>query len=84
MDDKLVMVQATLKEILQAKETLIFLLQSLSFVTKTKVPTKTRESSRDFSSSDKVSKHDVSLASGKSFGFPKQMHATYRVTKDHN
>ena len=74
------MVQAPLKEILQAKETLIFLLQSLSFVTKTKVATKTRESSRDFSSTDKISKHDVSLASGKGFGFPKQMHATYRVT----
>ena len=77
------MVQAPLKEILQAKETLILSL-SLSFVTKTKVATKTRESSRDFSSTDKISKHDVSLASGKGFGFPKQMHATYRVTKDHN
>ena len=63
------MVQAPLKEILQAKETLIFLLQSLSFVIKTKVATKTRESSRDFSSSDKVSKHDVSLASGKVLDF---------------
>ena len=34
--------------------------------------------------SDKFSKHDVSLISGKSFGYPKQMHATYSVTKDHN
>ena len=34
--------------------------------------------------SDKCSKHDVSIASGKSFGYPKQMRATYSVTKDHN
>ena len=34
--------------------------------------------------SDKFSKHDVSLISGKSFGYPKQMHATYSVTKGHN
>ena len=34
--------------------------------------------------SDKFSKHDVSIASGKSFGYPKQMRATYSVTKDHN
>ena len=34
--------------------------------------------------SDKFIKHDVSLTSGKSFGYPKQIHTTYSVTQDHN
>ena len=34
--------------------------------------------------SDKFSKNDVGLTSGKCFGHPKQMHATYSVTKDYN
>ena len=44
----------------------------------------TSKGNRVFGVSDKFSKHDVSLTSGKNFGYPKQMHATYRVTKDHN
>ena len=35
---------------------------------------------RVFGVSDNFNKHDVSLTSG----YPKQMHATYSVTKDHN
>ena len=35
------------------------------------VATKTREGNRVFGVSDKFSKHDVSLNSGKSFGYPK-------------
>ena len=34
--------------------------------------------------SEKFSKDDISLTSGKSFAYPKQMHATYSVSKDHN
>ena len=49
-----------------------------------KVATNTSEGNRVFGISDKFSKHDVSIASGKSFGYPKQMRATYSVTKDHN
>ena len=37
-----------------------------------------------FGVSDKFSTHDISLTSGKCFGYPKQMHVTYSVTKDHN
>ena len=37
-----------------------------------------------FGVSDKFSKHDISLTPGKSFGYPKQMHATYSITKDYN
>ena len=37
-----------------------------------------------FGVSDKFSKHDVSLTPGKGFGYTKQIHATYSVTKNHN
>ena len=49
-----------------------------------KVATNTSEGNRVFGVSDKFSKHDVSFTSGKSFGYPKQMHATYSVIKDLN
>ena len=72
----LVMAQP-LKEISQPKETLTFLLQNLGLCN-------TSEGNRVLGVSDKFSKHDVSLTSGKSFGYLKQMHATYSITKDHN
>ena len=72
----LVMAQM-LKEISQEKEILIFMINL-------KNSSNTSEGNRVFGVSDKFSKHDVSLTSGKHFGYPKQMHATYRVTKDHN
>lgn len=37
-----------------------------------------------FGVSNKFSKHDVSLTSENSFEYPKQMLATYSVTKDYN
>ena len=49
-----------------------------------KLTTNTSEGIRVFGISNKFSKHDVSLASGKSFGYPKQVRATSSVTKDHN
>ena len=79
LDDMLVMAQ-TLKEISQAKMTLIFLLQNVAFVISLKKLLLTPV----IGVMDKFSKHDVSLTSGKSFGYPKQMHANYSVTKDHN
>ena len=54
----------TLKEISQAKETLIFLLQNLGFVINLKkFATNTNEGNIIFGDSDKFSKHDVSLTS---------------------
>ena len=74
----------TLKEISQAKETLIFLLQSLGFVMNFKKSQLAPVKERVSGISDKFSNHDVSIASGKSFGHLKQMRATYSVAKDHN
>ena len=75
----------TLKEILQAKETLIFLSQNLDFVINFKKSQLTPVKEIGvFGVSDKFSTHDVSLTSGKCFGYPKQMHVTYSVTKYHN
>ena len=79
----LVMAQM-LTEISQEKEILIFLLQKLSFMINLKNSSNTSEGNRVFGVSDKFSKHDVSLASGKSSGYPKQMRATCSITKDHN
>ena len=54
----------TLKEISQAKETLIFLLQNLGFVINLKkFATNTNEGNIIFGDSDKFSKHDISLTS---------------------
>ena len=83
LDNMLVMAQM-LKEISQEKETLIFLLQKLSFMINLKNSSNTSEGNRVFGVSDKFSKHDVNLTSGKSFGYPKQMHATDTITKYHN
>ena len=49
-----------------------------------KVATNTSDGNRVFSVSDKFSEHDISLTPGKSFGYPKQMYATYSINKDHN
>ena len=49
-----------------------------------KVSINTSEANIVFRVSYKFSRHDVSLTSGKSFGYPKQMHATYSVTKNYN
>ena len=49
-----------------------------------KVATNTSEGNRVFGVGDKFSKHDFSATLGKSFGYPKQMYATYSITKDHN
>ena len=70
LDGMLVMVQ-TLNEISQAKETLIFLLQNLGFLLLFKKSQLTSVKERVFGDSGKFSKHDVSLTSGKSFGYPK-------------
>ena len=70
LDGMLVMVQ-TLNEISQAKETLIFLLQNLGFLLLFKMSQLTSVKERVFGDSGKFSKHDVSLTSGKSFGYPK-------------
>ena len=73
LDNMLVMAQM-LKEISQEKETLIFLLQKLSFMINLKNSSNTSEGNRVFGVTDKFSKHDINLSSGKSFGYPKQMH----------
>ena len=75
LDDILVMAK-TLKDIFQAKERLIFLLQNLGFAKNIK--------KLQLGVSGEFSKHDISLTPGKSFRYPKQMHVTYSVNKDHN
>ena len=75
LDNMLVMAQM-LKEISQEKETLIFLLQKLSFMINLKNSSNTSEGNRVFD--------DINLSSGKSFGYPKQMHTTDTITKYHN
>ena len=70
---------------LASKEDIDFSVTKFRFYHKSKkVATNTSEGNRVFGVSDKFSKHDVSLASGKSFGYPKQVRATSSVTKDHN
>ena len=49
-----------------------------------KVATNTSEGNRVFGVSGEFSKHDISLTPGKSFRYPKQMHVTFSVNKDHN
>ena len=80
-DDMLLMAQK-LKEISQAKETFIFPLQNLGIVINFKKSQLTPV--KETGVGDKFSRHDVSFTSGKSFGYPNQMGATYSVTKDHN
>ena len=70
---------------LASKEDIDFSVTKFRFYHKSKkVATNTSEGNRVFGVSDKFSKHDVSLASGKSSGYPKQMRATCSITKDHN
>ena len=83
LDNMLVMAQM-LKEISQEKETLIFLLQKLSFMINLKNSSNTSEGNRVFGVTNKFRKHDINLTSGKSFGYPKQMHTTDTITKYHN
>ena len=48
-----------------------------------KFTSNTSKGNRVFEVSE-FSKHDLNLTSGKSFGYPKQMHATDSITKYHN
>ena len=49
-----------------------------------KVTTNTSEGNRVFRVNGEFNKHSISLTTGKSFGYPNQIHATDSVLKDNN
>ena len=84
LDDMLLMAQ-TLKGSLQAKETLIFLLQNLGFVINIKKSQLTPVKEIEFLGLVINSVNmTLALPQEKDLDIQKQMHATYSVTKDHN
>ena len=80
----MLVIAQTLKEISQAKETLIFLLQNLGFVINLKKSQLTPVKEMEFLGLV-VNSVNITLAlPQKGFGYPKQIHVSYSVIKDRN